>query len=87
MGWNMTIRIIWPLSNILYLKMALHDDYTTICATHHSHTASFIIIIMFIVDPVGPVGLVQCNILKHKCRHFVPQCRAVGCQALNSIQF
>ena len=43
-----------------------------------------IIIIMF-DGPVGP--LVQCNILKHKCRHFVPPCSAVHCQGLKVFHF
>ena len=30
---------------------------------------------LFVMDPAGP------NILKHKCRHFVPPCHAVHCFA------
>ena len=43
------------------------------------------IIIMFMMDPVGP--MVQRN-LNHKCCHFAPPCRAVYCQGLKVlIQF
>ena len=63
---------------------------------HNAHYVTYVqmpgcpfcyIIIMFMMDPVGP--MVQRNklLLNHKCRHFASPCRAVYCQGLKVFQF